>query len=90
MLAALAAMAFWAAGVTLMDTRFGLGAILCTITIAWTVWLYWSDLLSIRTRPFKAWPWLGILIIAIEILVPGYLILSKALGKPYEKTRAAS
>jgi hypothetical protein len=52
-LAALAAMVFWAVGVSLMDARFGLGAFLCVVTIVWTVWLYWSDLLTIPSRSWR-------------------------------------
>jgi hypothetical protein len=81
-------MAFWAVGVGLMDARFGLGAALCTISIAWTVWLYWSELLTIPKTPFKAWPWLGILLIVIEILVPGYLVVSKAWGAPIDQAKS--
>ncbi len=81
-LAALASMVFWAVGVSLMDPRFGVGAFLCVVSIVWTVWLYWSDLAAIPSRKFKAWPWLGIIVILIEILVPGYLLLTKTMGAP--------
>jgi hypothetical protein len=79
-LAALAAMVFWAVGVGLMDTRFAIGAALCVVTIAWTVWFYWSDLIAVPFRAPRAWPWLGITIILIELIVPGYILLNKARG----------
>jgi hypothetical protein len=71
---------FWGVGVTMIDPRIGVGVVLCLIGITCTVWIYWADLLSVRTKPWQAWPWLGILIIAVEILVPGWLLLSKAWG----------
>jgi len=83
-LAALAAMVFWAAGVSLIDPRFGIGAFLCAIS----VWLYWSDLLSIPSRPLRMWPWLGIIIIVIEIIVPGWLLMSKSWGAELPATAA--
>lgn len=77
--AALGAMLFWGVGVSLMDSRFGVGTFLCAISLMWTVWLYWSDLLGIRTRTWRAWPWLGIVLIVIGIIVPCWLLVSKSL-----------
>jgi hypothetical protein len=65
-----------------MDTRFAIGAALCVVTIAWTVWLYWSDLIAVPFRAPRAWPWLGITIILIELIVPGYILHNKARGYP--------
>jgi hypothetical protein len=82
--AALAAMVFWAVGLSLMDGRFGLGATLCAVTVVWTAWLYWADLISAHSRPWKAWPWLGILLLTIEIAAPGWLIANKGVGQETE------
>jgi len=71
---------FWGVGVAMIDPRTGVGILLCVIGIAATLWLYWSDLLGMRSRAWRVWPWLGLFFIVIEILVPCWLLASKSWG----------
>lgn len=71
---------FWGVGVAMIDPRMGVGILLCAIGIAGTLWLYWSDLLRTRSQSWRAWPWLGIVVIIIEIVIPCWLLVSKSWG----------
>ncbi len=77
-LAALAIVAFWLAGVTMIDPRPGVGVFLCAIGIILTIWLFWAPLRRISSNSIRAWPWLGIGLLGIEFLVPSYMLYVKA------------
>lgn len=69
---------FWGVGVTMIDPRIGIGALLCVIGISGTLWLYSGDLRRMPQTPYRKWPWIALLFISIEIFVPGYLLYVRA------------
>ncbi len=81
LLASLTAMVFWGTGVTLMDPRLGLGVILCSVSVIYTVWLYFGALKNMRIRNPKTWPALCLFLLVIQISIPGYILYSKAEDK---------
>ena len=81
--AAFGIMGLWAVGVALIDPHAVVGAILCVVAVGWTVWLYSAELSSMRVKAFQTWPWIGIIIIAIELVVPAYLLCAKFVQPAY-------
>jgi hypothetical protein len=78
-LAALAiAGVFWTAGVTMIDQRAGVAIPLCSIGIAATLWIFWPLLKAIRFTERKSWPWLGLVLLFLEVAVPIYMLSVKA------------
>ncbi|MBU3889103.1 hypothetical protein FM996_11360 [Methylosinus sporium] len=64
---------FWGIGVTLIDQHPEVGISLSLLGIAITLWMYGRDFSNIKIARVKEWPWIGIIIMSIEIVVPGYL-----------------
>lgn len=78
LLAALAAMVFWGTGVGLLSPRFGIGILLCSLSVICTLWIYWEAFTKMDIWHPRTWPILAILLLAIQIGVPGYIALSRA------------
>jgi hypothetical protein len=77
-LAGLAVAGIWAAGAALLDSHIYVGLILCFIAITGTLWLYSSELRPMKLHPIAQWPWLPILFVFGEILIPGILWYGKS------------
>jgi hypothetical protein len=72
-------LALWIVGVRLIqETSLVLGAPICLFSTICIVVLYWSELKAIRHQPIRVWAWVGLILIAIVILVPGYLAIPVA------------
>jgi hypothetical protein len=68
---------FWTLGVSLIDPRAEVGVLLCAIGTAATIWLFWSQLTAIPKSNFRSWPWLGMVLLIIEVSIPAYLLYAK-------------
>jgi hypothetical protein len=73
-LAALAIFGLSAAGIILVDSHAIVGGALCFIAILGTTWLYFDDFKVMKIANVTSWPWLGIILIGIEVAVPTYLL----------------
>ena len=89
-MAALAIGGPWALGVTMIDPRATLGAFLCLFCVAITIWVYSSDLAQIRYGSPKKWPWIAIVIIAMEVIYPIFVIVSRASAEQNQVASVAS
>ena len=77
-LAAFAVAGIWGLGVGMIDLHENIGITLSVIGIVATVWLYWGDILQMRANNMRQWPRIGLVLICLEILVPGVLIFARA------------
>lgn len=68
---------FWSVGVTMIDPQTGIGILLCIVGIGCTVWLYSGAFIGMPKTPVRDWPWIAILLVFFELLIPSYLLYAK-------------
>ena len=67
---------FWA-GLTMLDAHPGVGAALCLIGIGCTVSVYFKPIKQMPKTLPRRWPWVGLALLLIELLLPGYLLSTR-------------
>jgi hypothetical protein len=80
---------FTGVGVPMIDSRFGVGVLLCLVGLAGTVWLYWAALGAMRFLEVRTWPKLGLAMIVLQIVIPLYVIVMHVTeAKPAQLTNS--